>query len=191
MGESDPLTLLGETLAPRLALAFMCGDTNDSHYGSHIALLGLLMAGLPLDGIVTFAAQDLCNRIRLGRIVALQQFWFHISPKFYQVQRVRLSYSTVAVFIEMLLEDSEGRERPLFPSMTELILVNASKNDLWSLCDSLIKRVEQGVPLEVLDLRMCFCNCHCRDFQALLLQLSEIVVLVHVLSPESYEAENT
>ena len=81
MGESDPLTLLGETLAPHLALVFMCGDTNDSHYGSHIALLGLLMAGLPLEGIVTFAAQDLCNRIRRGRIVALQQFWFHISPK--------------------------------------------------------------------------------------------------------------
>ena len=57
----------------------------------------------------------------------------------------------------MLLEDDEGRERPLLPSLTELTLVDTFQDDLCCvpLCDALRKRVEQGVPLEVVDLRMC------------------------------------
>ena len=83
----------------------------------------------------------------------------------------------------MLLEDSE---RPPLPSLTELIVVDASEYDLRALRlrNVLRKRVEQGVPLEVLDLRMC---CQCRNYKGQLRRLNERFV-VNVLCPESYEA---
>ena len=88
----------------------------------------------------------------------------------------------------MLLEGDAGLF--LLPSMTELILVDAvaSECDLWSLCDALMKRVEQGIPLEVLGLRMSFRSRHCSKYQAQLRRLSEIVV--YVLGLESYEVTN-
>ena len=87
----------------------------------------------------------------------------------------------------MLLEGDAGCKRLLLPSMTELILVDAvaSECDLWSLCDTLMKHVEQGILLEVLDLCMSFCSHHCSKYQAQLWQLSEIVV------SESYKGTNT
>jgi hypothetical protein len=57
----------------------------------------------------------------------------------------------------MLLEGDGGCERPLLPSLTELVVVDISLYALsiLPLYDALMKRVEQGVPLEMLDLRMC------------------------------------
>jgi hypothetical protein len=57
----------------------------------------------------------------------------------------------------MLSEGDAGRERPLLPSLTELVVVDISLYALSTLplCDTLMKRVEQGVPLEMLDLCMC------------------------------------
>jgi hypothetical protein len=182
----DPPTVLGATLPTRLALSFRCDETYLSGYYAHLELLGRLMAGLPLDGIVTLAAQDVCSRTRSEWILPAKQFWLHISPMFPQLRRVRLSPPTARGFIEMLLEDNEGREVPLLPSLTELVVVDASEDDRSSLllCDALMKRVEQGVPLEVLDLRMCYPSHY--DPRAELRQLNEIVV--DVLGPESYEA---
>ena len=179
----NPPILLGATLPTRLALSLRSYGISDTRNYSHLELLEWLMTGLPLDGIATLAAQNLCGRILYERNLA-KQFWLHISPKFPQLRRVRLSCPTVGGFIEMLLEDSA---RPLLPSLTELVVVDASVYDLSShpLCDALMKRVEQGVPLEVLDLRMCF-----REYKwdAQLRELGEIVA--DVLGPESYEASN-
>ena len=82
--EFDPPTLPDATLAPRLALSFTCDDKTDSHCCNHLALLRYSIPGLPLDGIVTLAAQDLCNRSRLGHHVSSKQFWLHI-PYFAKV----------------------------------------------------------------------------------------------------------
>jgi hypothetical protein len=57
----------------------------------------------------------------------------------------------------MLLQNNGGRERPLLPSLTELAMVDFSSHALSSLplCEALVNRVKQGVPVKVLDLRMC------------------------------------
>ena len=78
----------------------------------------------------------------------------------------------------MLLEDSGGRESPLLPSLTKLVLVNIlfRARRTLRLCDALMKRVEQGVPLETLDLRTSIATSHAVGL------LGEI--LVDVLGPE-------
>ena len=185
----NPPTLLSAKLPTCLALSFRCHRIFDSHYYSHLELLEWLMTGLALDGIVTLAAQDLCSRARNRRNLDLpvKQFWLHISPTFPQLRRVRLSPPTMGGFMEMLLEDSE---RPLLPSLRELIVVDATESDLrlLPLCDALMKRVEQGVPLEVLDLRMCFPGHNQHDYRAQFRRLSEVVV--NVQGPESDEANH-
>ena len=57
----------------------------------------------------------------------------------------------------MLLEDSGRRKRPLLPSLKLLVIVDFSLRLLsfLPLYDALRKRVEQGVPVKMLDLRMC------------------------------------
>ena len=60
-----------------------------------------------------------------------------------------------------LLKDDEGCKNPLLSSLTELALHGIYLND-WTLCLCnalpVMKRTEQGVPLEALDLRMCYAN---------------------------------
>ena len=85
----------------------------------------------------------------------------------------------------MLLQDSGGRECPLLPLLTELELIGntLSARRTRLLCDTLMKRVEQGVPLEVLDLR----SCNATNLAIRL--LSEIVV--DVWGPENLESIRT
>ena len=80
-----------------------------------------------------------------------------------------------------LLKDDEGCKNPLLSSLTELALHGIYLND-WTLClcNALMKRTEQGVPLEALDLRMCYSNTP--DAVRL---LSEIVV--DVLRPLDFQ----
>ena len=86
-----------------------------------------------------------------------------------------------------MLEDNGGHDSPLLPSLTVLVLVGnigslyRPPDHLMILYDALMKRVEQGVPLETLDLRMCvFIPVGYR-------LLSEIVA--DVLVPETDEEE--
>ncbi|KAH9170564.1 hypothetical protein EDB89DRAFT_2230573 [Lactarius sanguifluus] len=86
-------------------------------------------------------------------------------------------------FSEALLEDNGGRESPLLPSLTKLVLIDTALVDTTPrahmtlcLCDALMKRVEQGIPLETLDLRTCLATIRAVEL------LSEIVV--DVVSPE-------
>ena len=178
----DPPTA---TLAPRLALSFRCDGASSSQYYSHLDLVEWLMASLPLDGVVTLAAQDLCGRTT-WRPESAKRFWLHISPMFPHLRRVKLL--PAGGFIEMLLEDSE---RPPLSSLTELMVVETSEYVLLSLplCDALMKRVEQGVPFEVLNLRTCHDRDGSHNYRALLRRLSEIVV--YVLGLERYVSINT
>ena len=79
--------------------------------------------------------------------------------------------------MEMLLEDNGGCENPLLPSLITLALVDEelSARLTLRLRDVLMNRVEQGVPLETLDLRACLATDHAVHM------LSEIVV--DVLGP--------
>ncbi|KAH9046755.1 hypothetical protein EDB84DRAFT_1575679 [Lactarius hengduanensis] len=139
--------------------------------GFETVVFDLVTRALPLDGIVTLTAQN-C------RITLYTNFWLLNAPRWPLLQRVRLTPIEDRGFMEMLLDDHGGHESPLLPLLTTLILVDTAlvkRRDLH-LCDALMKRIEQGVPLETLDLRKCFATSHTIEL------LSEIVV--EVLSPE-------
>ena len=151
-----------------MTLAFNSGDKY-----SH--LLDMVMMTLPLDGLVTLAAPDI-----FYSTASDPQFWFRHS-QWPLLQRVLLARFLVCGFIEMVLEDNGGPEKPLLPSLTELVVDHASLDWLLSLplCDALMKRVEQGVPLDILDLRTCYYH------NPVAVQLfSEIVVDVRIPNPD-------
>jgi len=89
------------------------------------------------------------------------------------LEQARLVPAAVSAFREMLAEDilldSDG---PQLPMLTKLILLDVRLTAIrtYHLGDMLIKRVEQGVPLEVLDLRTCIAADRAIQF------LAEIVV---------------
>ncbi|KAI9444615.1 hypothetical protein H4582DRAFT_2070349 [Lactarius indigo] len=129
------------------------------------------MAALPMDSIVTLASQDPTSLLN-------KQSWFRHAPRWPLLQHVHLGTPAARGFTEMLLEDNGGRECPLLPSLVKLVLVDTalSARRTFRLCNMLMKRVEQGVPLEVLDLSTCLATSRAIEL------LREIVV--DVLSPE-------
>ncbi|KAH9024430.1 hypothetical protein EDB84DRAFT_433869 [Lactarius hengduanensis] len=113
------------------------------------------MAALPLDGLVMLTTEHL----DLDSGPKMDHFWLRCAPRWPLLRRVRLGKSTERGFIKMLLEENEGGESPLLPSLTGLVVVHT-----------------RGVPLEVLDLRMSILR-----FPPTVQLLSEIVV--DVLGP--------
>jgi hypothetical protein len=176
----DTPTLLAATLPTRLALSFRSDDWPG--LDAHLEILDMVIAGLPLDGLVTLAAHDL-HSSRNGADLPMYHFLRHLSPKWPLLQRVRLGPLSLRGFMVMLLEDKGGREKPLLPSLIELVIVDLSSDtlSLLPLCKVLTRRVEQGVPLEMLDLRMCIPHPDGRA-EDWLQSLSGIIV--NVLGPE-------
>jgi hypothetical protein len=131
---------------------------------THTEIIDAAMAALPLDSLVTLTARNL-TRID-------EQVWRRHAPRWPLLQRVCLAPPAARGFREMLLNDNGGRESPLLPSLTKLVLVNTglSARRTLRLCDALMQRVELGVPLETLDLRTCVGTIHAVRL------LSEIVV---------------
>jgi len=160
----------------RVALSFRSGHWLRSD--ERLEILDTVMAGLPLDGVVTLATYD---EITSGdaRDVPTYLFWSNHSPKWPLLQRVRLAPLVTRGFIVML-ENDGGGETPLLPSLTELAVVglSLSKHSLYSLSNALMKRVEQGVPVKTLDLSMCTPDGHAEVLRS----LTELVV--HILGPE-------
>ena len=117
-----------------------------------------------------------------------QHFWHHVSLMWPLLQCVRLGPGAARGFIKMMLEDNGGGKKPLLPSLTQLVVVDFSLRSLslLPLRNALMKRVKEGVPVKVLDLRMC--RPHTNDRAEDWLQsLREIVV--DVLRPEFEERE--
>ncbi|KAH9170628.1 hypothetical protein EDB89DRAFT_1276469 [Lactarius sanguifluus] len=147
--------------------------TNDEAWstGIDIGTFNAVMDALPLDGLVTLTAQTSMRPLT-------KRFWLRHAPKWPLLQRVRLTRSTVRGFREMLLEDDRGRKNPLLPLLTTLALVGTVLNERRTLllCDALMKRVEQGVPLETLDLRKCLVTSRAAELLS--------AIAVDVLPPE-------
>ena len=141
-----------------------------SHYWSsktHEEVFDAAMAALPLENLVSLTSQT-------RRTYFSKEVWLHHAQRWSLLQRVCLSPSAVRGFTEMLMEDNEGRGNPLLPSFTTLVLVDElDARRTLRLCDALMNRVEQGVPLEELDLQACLATGHAVHL------LSEIVVDVH------------
>ena len=105
----DTPTSLAATLPTRLALSL-----RSDHWpglDAHLDILDMAIAGLPLDGLVTFAAHDL-HSSRNRADLPMYHFLFHLSQKWPLLQRVRLGPLSLRGFMVMLLEDKGGRERP-------------------------------------------------------------------------------
>ena len=143
----------------------------DDH--TRTSILDAALVSLPLDNLVMLTSP---YDTRLD-----EHFWRRHVSRWPLLRHVRLALHAARGFIEMLLQDNGGRECPVFPSLTRLELTDnkLSARRTLHLCDTLMKRVEQGVPLEVLDVRTC-------TVTGLAIQLlSEIVV--DVWAPEGLE----
>jgi hypothetical protein len=154
---------------PTARVAFSVSNLDRSP-GIHTGVFDAAMATLPLNSIVALITDKFSWFD--------EQFWVRYAPGWPLLQRVHLAPPAVHGFMGMLLEDNGERECPLLPLLTTIVLVNAGLTERRTvrLCDTFMMRVEQGVPLETLDLHTCLAtNCAVE-------LLSEIVV--EVPSPE-------
>ena len=167
-----PPSSLGATLPTRVMLSFSSISNNCRE------IFEIMMAIFPLDNLLTLTAVD------LDLVGNLTQLWIRLFPNWPLLRRMRIGATTSREFIKALLKDDWGCENPLLPSLKELVLHDAMLDDrdqVFGLCDALMKRVEQGVPLETLDLRMCRTDT---DNSVAVRLLSEIVV--DILPPPDF-----
>jgi hypothetical protein len=164
----NPLTML-----PKLTRVALSLTTDWDARGTRIETVCAIRAALPLDDLVTLIVND----SRLSH--HFMEVSFSNPPKWPLLRRVRLTGYGISQFLDWLLADKGGCENPLLPSLKELVLAQCHlhENQILPLCDALMKRVEQGVPLEMLDLRTCDLY-----YPAAVRLLGEIVV--DVLGPE-------
>ena len=170
----DPAAFFCTALSAQVALFIISNTPTPSRHRGHLlstAILDTLITALPLDSIVTLTIR---HDTRLDT-----QFWLRHAQKWPLLQRVELTHPEARGFRELLLQGngSWACEDPLLPSLTELVLIEVtlSEHRTLCLCDALMARVEQGVPLETLDLRLCQATRDAVDL------LGEIVV--DVLEP--------
>jgi hypothetical protein len=118
------------------------------NYGVDAVVSDTLLTFLPVNSISTFTAQ---NNTWFDK-----KFWLNHAPRLLLLERVRLVPTAFKTFRDILAEDAPP-DGPRLPSLKKLILVDftLTEHRAYHLCDMLIERVEQGVPLEVLDLRTC------------------------------------
>ena len=171
----DPLTFLPSTLPTRVALSLTSEENGWHIHRTRVEAICTVIAALPLDDLVTLIVKGSMLSLYFGDVS------FHNSQKWHLLRRVRLTSNDVSQFLDWLRADEGACENPLLPSLKELVLVDCIlyKSRTLHLCDALMNRVEQGVPLEMLDLRTCFLDS---DHPAAVRILSEIVV--DVLGPE-------
>ncbi|KAH9041361.1 hypothetical protein EDB85DRAFT_1475252 [Lactarius pseudohatsudake] len=170
--------------SPRVRLSIRSKEWSSSDID--VEVLRAAMEALPLDSLVMtaqriFFCYDYSFQIR--HLSA--QFWLPHILKWPFLQRVHLGVSIEQGFITMLLEGNGERGSPLLPLLTELVFGRIELENHWTLrlCDALMRRVEQGVPLEILDLRAC-----CDSSPTAVPPLSEIVV--DVLGPMKTSEES-
>ena len=156
--------------APRVALYVTCRFTPEI-----TEIIQAAMIVLPLDNLLKLTALDQ---------PVDEAFWYTHAPRWPLLECVELEPFAAHGFREMILQDNGGHENPLLPSLTNLILsgVTLSAPRTLRLRDALMKRVDQGVPLETLDLTWCYAPSCADDIVAVEL-LNEIVA--NVLAPKA------
>ena len=164
---SNPTTLLSESVSARLI--FTATGSRPGVYWNHevvTAIYDSLFTLLPVSSVSTFS---LPNHTRLSK-----EFWLNQAPRLPLLERVRLAPTAVKAFRDMLAEDAPpdgSRRLPLLTKLT-IFAVTWTSTKTYHFRDMLIERVEQGVPLESLDLRACDEPRPCRANQI----FAEIVV---------------
>ena len=157
-----PVSIFVATHSARVALIVINDNWSP---GTESGVFDTAMADLPLDSVVTLTAQDHTKLLD-------KQVWLRHAPRWPLLRRVRLTPYAARGLRELITEDTWGRESALLPSLTNLVLIQSTLSACRTLrlCDVLMKRVEQGVPLETLDLRSCLATSRAAEL------LSEIVV---------------
>ncbi|KAF8481684.1 hypothetical protein DFH94DRAFT_732388 [Russula ochroleuca] len=160
---SVPYTLFRASGPARLVFTATCRSWD---YAVDTAILEALLNLLPANSVSTLSTQ---NRTRLSK-----EFWLSHAPRWPLLKRARLIPASIKAFSDMLVEDVPP-DGPRLPLLTELTLIDVRLTELRTLHlrNMLIERVEQGVPLEVLDLSTCVAAARSTQL------LKEIVVNVH------------
>ena len=117
--------------------------------GMDTAIFDAFFTLLPMNFVSTLTAQ---NRTRLSK-----KSWLGYASRLPLLEQVRLVPTAVRAFRDMLAEDPPP-DGPRLPLLTRFVLLNVmlTARRTYHLRDMLIGRVEQGAPLEVLDLRTCY-----------------------------------
>jgi len=142
---SDSDTLHSASVSARLMFAAF-GD--NWRYGVETIIFDSLLAMLPVTSVSTFTVE---GRTRLSK-----EFWLCHAPRLPLLERARLVPTAIKAFKDML-EEGAPPDGPRLPSLTKLILLDVTLTPFraYVLRDMLIERVEQGVPLKVLNLSTC------------------------------------
>ena len=145
--ECDPRYLSSTSIPARFKLMFTATGSNWNP-GVDAEIIDALLMLLPVDSVSTLATQS-HTRLNKG-------FWLTHAPRWLSLERVSLVPTAIKPFRDMLAEDVPP-DGPRLSSLTKLILVDVKLTVLriYDLRDVLIERVEQGVPLESLDLHGC------------------------------------
>jgi hypothetical protein len=139
----NPVSLISATLSARAiftASGHMLSETG-------VEILDETLAALPLRSLNTLTAQ---NSSRIP-----EWLWLAHTPRWSLLERLRLVGTMTKSFTTVLTKDAPA-EGPLLPSLRKLSLFNTLHiDDTSPILEMLTGRVEQGVPLEALDLRAC------------------------------------
>jgi hypothetical protein len=136
-------TLPTETPPTRVAVSFTSKEWFNPT--TCLDLISAAMAVLPLDGLITLIVLDFIEHPN-------KQFWLRHAPQWPLLRHVQLAAGVQSGFKDMLLDYNRRRKNPLLPSLKELALAG-DVTENWE--SAFMERVEQGVPMELLDLRMC------------------------------------
>ncbi|KAH9041370.1 hypothetical protein EDB85DRAFT_2286338 [Lactarius pseudohatsudake] len=158
----DPLSFRAATLSARVRLSVVSKGWLGLY--AYVKVIDAAMAALPLDNLVMLTVQK--------PTCFYKHVWRRHAPRWPLLQCVRLASLAAGGLREVLLQDNGGRDLPLLPSLIKFDLIETSlgARRTLRLCDALMKRVEQGVPLEALGLNTCDVTDHAVRL------LSEIVV---------------
>ena len=140
----DALTLLTATVPTRVTLSFT--SSHPLLFEARMEITCAAMVALPLDGLVTLIVKEFMPS-------SFREVCLRTSPKWPLLRRIQWT-GDVSDFLKCLLVDKGGCKNPLLPSLQELVLVD-SYVPMHYLCQALMKCVEQGVPLETIELRTC------------------------------------
>ncbi|KAF8481691.1 hypothetical protein DFH94DRAFT_825642 [Russula ochroleuca] len=140
-----------DSVDPNLSFNASVLDTRGSVkwlHGVDTAITDALLTIVPVNSVSTLTTRD---STRLSK-----EFWLSHVPSWPLLERVCLVPTTIKAFRDMLVEDAPP-DGPRLPSLTKITLtfVKLTAPRTFHLCDMLMERVEQGVPLEVLDLHLC------------------------------------
>lgn len=136
---------------------------------------------LPFDHLITLTISSHTREIDEG-------FWCHYIPQWPLLTHVHLAGPSATAFILELRDFGSHYSHSKGPHLTlltnlELIGVELTDIKVEWLCEMLLKRVEQGVPLQLLDLHTCYASCYIESL-AIVRKLREFVIDVQAPTTE-------